>query len=184
MARSALNATTLSLVTLLFLLSANYSHAVADQQFEISSDAYLDKVFTGDVPKSRVIWLKGTIKDQVRQILGHDYPGLRIRYWLRDDRVAWILNEIGKERPITAGFVVSEDRLENATVLAFRESRGWEIRHDSFTRQFDGAELDATTYRLDTDIDGISGATLSVNAMRRMATMALYLTTQLDTGET
>lgn len=172
----------LALTTMLVLLSAVRSYSAADQQFETPSDVYLEQVFTGDVPKARVIWLKGAIKDEVRHILGHDYPGLRIRYWKKDDRVAWILNEIGKERPITAGFVISMNRLEDATVLAFRESRGWEIRHDSFTRQFDGAGLDASTHRLDTDIDGISGATLSVSAMRRMATMALYLTTQLDAG--
>jgi hypothetical protein len=64
--------------------------------------------------------------------------------------------------------------------MAFRESRGWEIRHEFFTRQFAGVGLDESG-RLDRPIDGITGATLSANATDRAARLALWLARQADT---
>jgi hypothetical protein len=61
------------------------------------------------------------------------------------------------------------------TVLAFRESRGWEIRHPAFTQQFKDATL--IDNALDRHIDGVSGATLSVWAMTAVTRLALYLDT-------
>jgi len=84
-----------------------------------------------------------------------------------------MLDEIGKEYPITAGFVVSDNHIERAQVLIYRESRGDEIHLPAFLRQFIGSGLDGE--RLSNKIDGITGATLSVNAMQRMARAALVL---------
>lgn len=154
----------------LLLISA-YAHAGAVYQ---EPEAFVDQAFGGTPPEAQVIWLTGDRKTQVHEILGHDYATLRVRYWLQDARSAWVLEEIGKEQPITAGFIVKDGALESVRVLAFRESRGWEIRHPFFTDQFAAATLDARG-RLSKPIDGISGATLSVNAMKKLATLALYL---------
>jgi hypothetical protein len=62
-------------------------------------------------------------------------------------------------------------------VLIYRESRGWEVRHAFFTRQFDQAQLE--NGKLDRSIDGITGATLSVEALQRAARLALWLDQQL-----
>jgi hypothetical protein len=59
-------------------------------------------------------------------------------------------------------------------VLVFRESRGWEIRHDFFTRQFANLWL-KQNHRLSDRVDNITGATMSVKAMTRMARAALLL---------
>jgi Na+-translocating ferredoxin:NAD+ oxidoreductase RnfG subunit len=59
-------------------------------------------------------------------------------------------------------------------VLVFRESRGWEVRHDFFTDQFKLAKLKDEN-QLDKHIDNISGATLSVRAVRKLAQIALLL---------
>ena len=67
-----------------------------------------------------------------------------------------------------------DDRVERVKVLVYRESRGWEVRHDFFTTQFTGATLQANE-RLDRPIDGISGATLSVRAVTRLTEIALLL---------
>ncbi len=69
--------------------------------------------------------------------------------------------------------MVSQGRIEHVRVLAYRESRGQEVRDSSFLKQFAGASL-TNRDRLDRGIDGISGATLSVHAMERMARLALY----------
>ena len=68
--------------------------------------------------------------------------------------------------------------LERIKVLEFRESRGWEVRHAFFTDQFRAARL-TKDRNLDRDIDGISGATLSVRAMKKLAALALYLDGEL-----
>lgn len=138
-----------------------------------TNDDFLNEVFNQQVPKSDVVWMKGEVRDRVAEILGHNYSGLRIRYWMKDDRSAWILEEIGKEEPITFGIVVNGDKVEQVKVLAYRESRGWEVRHPAFTQQFSDAKLKDD--ELDRHIDGITGATLSVRAMTAVVTLALYL---------
>lgn len=135
---------------------------------------FLAETFAGAPPQPRLIWLIGARKQTVKALLGHDYASLRVRYWRDDRRSAWVLEEIGKEQPITAGIVISNQRIERIEVLAFRESRGWEIRYPFFTDQFRDARLD-TDSKLDRHIDGISGATLSVRAMQKLAKLALYL---------
>ncbi len=139
---------------------------------------FLAEAFDGQVPEARVLWLTGTRREQVKRILGHPYPALRVRYWLRGARSAWILDETGKDRPITFGVLVENGRLARIRVLVFRESRGAEIRHPFFTEQFEGLKLDPRL-ALDRSIDGISGATLSVRAMKKIAALALYLDTQV-----
>ena len=111
---------------------------------------------------------------KLSSILGRDYNGMRIRYWQSGDRTAWILEEIGKVKLITAGFVVEAGVLRDLQVLIYRESHGWEVRYPFFTDQFDGLQLDAKN-QLSQKIDGISGATLSVNALTRLARLALHL---------
>jgi hypothetical protein len=141
-------------------------------------EEFLQEVFSGKPPDSQVLWLKDNVRQQTTAIMGHRYPGIRIRYWLKDGRSAWVLEEIGKERPITTGLVINAGRIEMIRVLAFRESRGGEVRYPFFTEQFSGIGLTANN-RLDRDIDGISGATLSVRALEKLARLALYLHSQV-----
>jgi len=138
-----------------------------------TDEAFLAETFNNDVPKSQVVWIKGDLRKSISDILGHNYAGLRIRYWHKDGRKAWVLEEIGKVEPITFGIVSAKDKVEKVKVLAFRESRGGEIRYPAFTQQFDDAKLNGN--ELDRHIDGISGATLSVRAMTAVVTLALYL---------
>lgn len=134
---------------------------------------FLAETFNNAVPKSQVVWIKGDVKKSIAEILGHNYVGLRIRYWSEEFRSAWILEEIGKEEPITFGIIIAHGKVEAVKVLAYRESRGGEIRHPAFTRQFEAAKL--KEQQLDRHIDGISGATLSVRAMTSVVRLALYL---------
>ena len=139
-----------------------------------SSEDFLAETFAGNVPKPEVIWLTGTVRDTATAILGHPPTELRLRYWRREQRTAWVLEEIGKEKPITTGIVVTAGRIQLVRVLAFRESRGWEVRHNFFTDQFKQVGL-TSEGALDSHIDGISGATLSVRALTKLARLALFL---------
>ena len=97
-------------------------------------------------------------------MLGHDFKSLRVRYWYDGAKSAWVLDEIGKEMPITIGVSVAAGAIDNVRVLEFRESRGWEVRYPFFTDPFTEAWL-APNERLDKKIDGITGATISSKAI-------------------
>lgn len=124
-------------------------------------------------PNKATLWLTNDIREQAAEILGRSLPGLRVRYHKLDNKTAWILEEIGKEMPITIGVVVAEGKIEQVKILAYRESRGGEVRYPAYTRQYLGASL-TNKNNLDQSIDGITGATLSVWAVNKVAALALY----------
>lgn len=163
------------LVCSVLLLTTTTSHARGVYQ---TNDAFLAEVFNGTLPQSDVIWMKGDVRKTVADILGHPYAGLRIRYWREEQRSAWILEEIGKEEPITFGVVIDGDRVEQVKILAYRESRGGEVKYPAFTQQFQNVGL--VDNRLDKHIDGITGATLSVRAMTNVVRLALYLDSSIS----
>jgi len=140
---------------------------------------FLSRAFSGSPPQPDVIWLSGERKSAVRQLLGHDYPALRLRYWCQPPRSAWTLDEVGKELPITVGVVVDNSYIKSLRVLTYRENRGGEVATPAFTDQFIDVTLDEDG-SLGGSIDGISGATLSVHALTRLAGVALFLHT--DSG--
>ncbi len=137
-------------------------------------DAFLSEVFGGTTPQPSFLWLKGGVKDEMKEILGRKPGGLRMRYWMDTDRSVWILEEIGKTQPITTGISVKAGEIERVQVLIYRESHGWEVRYPFFTDQFRGMRLEEDR-RLSGPIDGISGATLSVRALTKLARLALHL---------
>ena len=159
---------------LALLLASMYSLTVmAGGVYQQPAD-FINKVFKNKPPKAEVLWLDKTLKKQIASILNHKYKSLRVRYWQQEKKSVWILEEIGKEKPITTGIVVNDGHIEKVKVLEFRESRGWEVRHDFFTEQFKQATLKKNN-QLSKHIDNISGATLSVRAIRKLAQIALLL---------
>ncbi|NIR61870.1 MAG: FMN-binding protein [Gammaproteobacteria bacterium] len=142
-------------------------------------ETFLEEVFGGRVPEARAVWLTGEVRATAERILGHKPRALRVRYWRRGARSAWVLEEIGKSEPITVGIAIEAGAIERIEVLVFRESRGYEVRHPFFTEQFEGATLTGE-HELSRPIDGISGATLSVRALKKLARLALYLDGRVD----
>ena len=140
-------------------------------------DEFVREAFNGNPPKPQLLWLTAPMQVEASRILGHDLAARRMRYWRVNARSVWILEEIGKEEPITTGFVIEDGRIERVKVLIYRESRGDEVRHAPFTRQFSDARLTGRN-ELDRTIDVISGASLSVSALTRLARLALYLHAQ------
>lgn len=136
-------------------------------------DAFVKEMF-GDLVKPEVVWLDEKLRKQLEHILQHPYDGHRIRYWKQATKSLWILDEVGKTKPITIGIVIDNHRIDKMKVLIFRESRGWEVKHAFFTNQFNHAGLGKDD-ALDRHIDGISGATLSVRAVTKLARIALLL---------
>jgi len=161
--------------TSLFLLISNITFARGTYQ---EPAAFLNDVFANKPPTVKKIWLTGKIREVASEILQHKPSQLRVSYWKIKSRSVWILDEIGKEQPITAGIVIDDGQIERVKVLVFRESRGDEIRYPFFIKQFAHASL-TEQLELDHAVDGISGATLSVRALTKLARLALYLSQQI-----
>ena len=149
-----------------------FSIAHAEEVYQ-SQDDFLAKAFDS-IPDPQRLTISGGLSKQIKKILDHRYKKIRVPYWQDNCRTVWVLEEIGKDRPITTGFVVNSQGLEKVKVLIFRESRGWEVKHDFFGHQFIGAKL-TNKNKLDSKIDNISGATLSVNAITNISRVALLL---------
>ncbi len=137
-------------------------------------EAFLAESFAGDVPQPSFLWIKKGMHPTIDKILQHNaFRTLRVRYWQAGKRTAWVLEEIGKYQPITTGIIIDDGAIERLKVLIYRESHGWEVRHDFFAHQLRGLTL-GNRNRLSQRMDGISGATLSVNALKNLARLALY----------
>jgi len=139
-----------------------------------TSKVFLQENFSGKTPAAKHVWIKGDLKKKVDHILAHPYGKLRIKYWPSGKKTAWVLEEIGKEKLITTGIVVVNGKISKVEILAFRESRGWEVKYPFFLKQFTQAGLKSNN-QLDKNVDGITGATLSVRAVTKLSRIALLL---------
>lgn len=157
-----------------FLLLVTAVLLIAAKSDSSPTEVFLNRIFEEPPPSPSVHWMAGEDREIAGQILGHDYRHLRQRYWTRAGRTVWILDEIGKEKPITVAIVVTSDGIEELQVLVYREDRGGEVQFAFFTEQFTGATLESDM-GLSQRIDGISGATLSVRALTNLSRLALYL---------
>ena len=86
---------------------------------------------------------------------------------------ATVRNVRGKDQPIT--FLVAidaADRLKDVDILVYREPYGGEVAYDSWRRQFH-RKTAADPLQVGRDIRGISGATISVNAVTAGVRQAL-----------
>ena len=138
------------------------------------AETFIAAAFDGAPPAPTVLWYDPPRRAIASAILGHAPTTARIRVWRSGTRTALVLDEIAHTQPITAGFVVGAGRIEQARVLIYRESRGGTVQRAEWLAQLIGRGLDAE-HRLDGEVDGLTGATLSVAAMTRMARLALYL---------
>ncbi|MBA6365233.1 FMN-binding protein, partial [Colwellia sp. BRX8-8] len=139
-----------------------------------TSKQFISSSFNGESPKSKALWLSNDDKVAISDIMSHEYNRLRVRYWQQENATVWVLEEIGKEQPITIGVHIKDEQVVDLKVLVYRESRGDEVRHDFFTNQFKSASLTKENM-LNQHIDGITGATMSVRALTKVARLALWL---------
>ncbi len=159
-----------SFVVLLMLLTAT---AVQARGRYLELDQFLAQAFPSVMPQSQVLWLNAEQKAEAARILQRKFNSLRVRYWQNGETTAWVMDEIGKERPITIGVAVTASRISLLRILEFRESRGDEVRFHFFTNQFRDLTLNEEG-GLSGTVDNITGATMSVNSVRRVANTALF----------
>lgn len=124
-----------------------------------SKENFLTYAFANNIPEPQLLWVNKEIKPSIEKILQHKVRFLRTRYWQNETKTVWVLDEIGKTKLITVAVMIEQQKIVQLKVLAFRESRGWEVKHEFFTQQFKRIGLN-DDLELTQPIDGISGATL------------------------
>ena len=158
----------------LFIFIALFSFNASSEDVLLSKEEFLNTAFSEEIPRRKGLRFKGEVKEIAQEIMGSNFKKIRMKYWRQDDKTAWILERIGKVKLITAGFIVENCRISSIHVLVYRETHGWEVKYPSFRDQFVGINMLAG-FKLDKRIDGIAGATLSVNSMEKMARLALAM---------
>lgn len=157
-------------ICILFMLCFN---AQASKVYQQPAD-FVKQQFGGAPPAPQLQTLCSTMKQRIQQMNGKQYCASRIRYWKKGNRVVYILDDIGKTRPITIGYVVENNRIISNKVLIYRESHGSEVSRGYFNKQLNGVSL-TSKGSLSKDPRNIAGATLSVRTMKRTSRIALYL---------
>lgn len=140
----------------------------------LSQPDFLQQVFADQQPQPGLLPLRGELRERVTKVLGHPYRGMRLRYWHSDEISAWIIDEKSKDMPMTVGVAVGPEGIVDLEILVYREPRGGEVHQAFFRRQYRGMTLSEND-TLSGQVDGITGATLSVDATSRVAAMALVL---------
>lgn len=136
-------------------------------------EEFLQQHLGPEVPPPQVLELDSAAQEAVREVYGRPFPKPRLYYWAADGKTAWIFDALGKEgyQPTTSGFVIEDGKVVAVRVLTYRESRGEEVGEEFFLEQIRGAR--AQNQALDQPVDNISGATESVEMMKRMALTAI-----------
>lgn len=141
----------------------------------LKPEAFLHKVYGDAVPGISLLPIRGDLRKQIEAVLGHRYNGMRLRYWQQAGTTAWIIDEKSKDQPMTIGIGVNPaGEIAVLELLVYREPRGGEVHQAGFRKQYLGMHL-THGHDLSGEVDGITGATLSVDAMNRVAAMALLL---------
>lgn len=169
-----------SLIALFFALVLAQFWSSSANAFELyktfqTPEVFLSEVFNNEVPAPKLLVLNSASQSKISAVFNRSFPQQRIRYWEDGEKTVWIFDDIGKEGyvPTTSGFVINNGVVEASKVLIYRESRGEQIAEPSFLDQINGSK--AAGNNLDKPIDNITGATLSVNMMKRMARTAITL---------
>ena len=161
------------LLTIILLIAASGIAQAGTTVYQKPSD-FIRSACGGQIPTSKYLTLTSSHQSKIRRLMGHEYRPARVRYWTHKGKMVVILDEIGKTRPITTGYVVNKGKIEYVKMLIYRETIGAEVRRTSFTNQFKGAVL-GTSGKLSRRVNNIAGATLSTRAMMEMGRVALYL---------
>jgi len=154
------------ILSTIFILTCN--NGVANTNIK----QFLSQQFNKQIPKAQRMWINKDKQEIIKTQFNPSQIKLSYRYWKKDGITVWILDEIGKERNITTGIVIEDGFIKKVAVLVYRESRGGQVQNPKFTQQYFQKHTESNLIK---EIDSISGATLSVNALNKQVKLALWL---------
>ena len=152
---------------ILTFLSLTLGSEIKQKTLQVINDYYQQEIevkeFKFKIPKKA----KKQIQNQIKQKFYRD----QIYYWTIkiNDKTHYALmdNTIGKTMPITFLIMFNENKeVIHSSIIKYRESYGGEISGKNWLAQFIGMEQDSL-YKYGKEIDGITGATLSVKSFTK-----------------
>ena len=155
------------ILIILTFLSLILGSEIKQKTLQVINDYYQQEIevkeFKFKIPKKA----KKQIQNQIKQKFYRD----QIYYWTIkiDDKTHYALmdNTIGKTMPITFLIMFNENKeVIHSSIIKYRESYGGEISGKNWLAQFIGMEQDSL-YKYGKEIDGITGATLSVKSFTK-----------------
>ena len=165
-----------NIIKTLLLVLATISTSAFSEEIADKNRFLMSGLDVKELPGHSYIIINEDIQDNIKKILKDTYHLPIIKYWKAGNKVGFVLEAIGKHEFITTGYIVENNKIIDAKVLVYRENYGYEIEHDYFLDQIRGNSVKKNG-KLVKSIANISGATLSVKAMRKLSKLSLYLYT-------
>ena len=165
-----------NIIKTLLLIIATISTSAFSEEIADKNRFLMSGLDVKELPSHSYIIINEEIQDNIKKILKDTYHLPIIKYWKAGNKVGFVLEAIGKHEFITTGYIVENNKIIDAKVLVYRENYGYEIEHDYFLDQIRGNSIKKNG-KLVKSIANISGATLSVKAMRKLSKLSLYLYT-------
>ena len=145
----------------------------------------LDEAVAKMFPKADSVWTEtwaptATERRKIERRLGWRFADstVVVHRGLQDGKdlgYALVGNEIGLYHPMTFMVKISSKRkVESVHMMVYRESRGGEVRRRRYMAQYKGKTL-RSPIRINRDIIGVTGATLSVRALNAGVKKALAI---------
>ena len=165
-----------NIIKTLLLVIATISTSAFSEEIADKNRFLMSGLDVEELPGHSYIIINEDIQDNIKKILKDTYHLPLIKYWKAGNKVGFVLEAIGKHEFITTGYIVENNKIIDAKVLVYRENYGYEIEQDYFLDQIRGNAVKKNG-KLVKSIANISGATLSVKAMRKLSKLSLYLYT-------
>ena len=155
-----------------FILIILTSFLVASD-LKISCEKYLLNLYPDNTDISmHILKLDKQMKKDVENKVKQKFYRDKLYYWniTKGDSTmayAFLDNVIGKSMPITFLVILNMNgNIINTNVIKYREAYGGEVGNTGWLQQF-YTRNNNSRYKIGKDIDGISGATISVKSMTK-----------------
>ena len=168
---------------------SNFSFAEEEKKFQLQVYLTKKQAFEVAFPEADTIekerqWLTDVQKQAIEELFLQTIKETRFTFYVGKKNgkpMGYLLidNIIGKSFPITFMTVLNTDgTVRDVEIMVYREPRGWEVKNQSFLSQFFGKDSSSDSR----EINSITGATLSVNALRTgvYKALAAYKVLYLD----
>jgi len=173
------------ILILSIICSFIFSSEIKEKTLETINDYYKKDIKINDFKFSIPKKIKSKIQNQVKQKFYRD----QIYYWTIEfenkTHYALMDNTIGKTMPITFLIIFNENQeVIHSKIIKYREAYGGEIGGEKWLAQFIGMKKDSL-YKDGKEIDGITGATLSVKSFTKgIGKLSLLLPYIIDKNKT
>ena len=138
-----------------------------------NSEKHIFSQFTKDININMYTYeITNEIRKKVQKATKQSFYREKLYYWnisKKDTTIAYAFldNVKGKSMPITFLVIMNkEGKIINTTVIKYREAYGGQVGQKNWLAQFNNYNNNSN-YTIGDDIDGITGATISVNSLSK-----------------